>query len=61
MSDISFVFSPYPHKADLTMVQAYAALGVTELVLMAYPEPPDSLEDLLVDLKKQYMDPAICG
>ena len=43
------------------MVQAYAALGVTELVLMAYPEPPDSLEDLLVDLKKQYMDPAICG
>lgn len=61
MSDLSFVASPYPHKADLKMVQEYAALGVTEFVLMAYPSDADALEDLLVDLATQYMDPALPG
>jgi probable F420-dependent oxidoreductase len=61
MAELAFVASPYPHKADLKMIQDYAALGVTELVLMAYPEQPDKLETLLVDLAKQYMDPAAPG
>jgi probable F420-dependent oxidoreductase len=61
MSDLAFVASPYPHKADLRMVQDYSALGVTELVLMAYPETPDVIESLLVDLAAQYMDPKAAG
>jgi hypothetical protein len=34
MSDLAFVASPYPHKADLKMVQEYAEIGVTEFALM---------------------------
>ncbi len=61
MRDLKFVASPYPHKADLAMVQAYAALGVTELVLMAYPDDPNQVEGLLEDLARRYMDPAAPG
>jgi probable F420-dependent oxidoreductase len=57
LSDLSFVASPYPHKADLDMVRRYRALGVTELCLMAYPDPPEAIESLLVDLAGRYMDP----
>jgi probable F420-dependent oxidoreductase len=61
LSELQFVASPYPHKADLKMIQDYAALGVTELVLMAYPETPESLEGLLEELARQYMDPKAPG
>ena len=43
------------------MVQDYAALGVTELVLMAYPDAPESLDGLLEGLARQYMDPKFPG
>jgi len=61
IGDLSFVASPYPHKADLRMVKDYAALGVTELVLMAYPDTPESLPGLLEALAEQYMDPNAPG
>ena len=61
MSELSFVASPYPHKADLNMIQDYAALGVTELVIMAYPEEPDQLDKLLEEIAEKYMDPSAPG
>lgn len=61
MEDLAFVASPYPHKADLKMVQDYAALGVTELVLMAYPDTAESLTGMLEELSAKYMDPAAQG
>jgi hypothetical protein len=61
MSDLAFVASPYPHKADLKMVQEYAEIGVTEFALMAYPETYESLEGLLEELARQYMDPNMPG
>ena len=61
LSDLSIVASPYPHKADLKMVRAYKELGVTELVLMAYPDNPDDLEGVLEQLASQYMDRAQPG
>jgi probable F420-dependent oxidoreductase len=61
MSDLQFVASPYPHKADLKMVQDYAALGVTDFILMAYPDTPDDLVAMLEELAEKYMDPAAPG
>jgi probable F420-dependent oxidoreductase len=61
MSDLSFIASPYPHKADLAMVRAYKALGVTELVVMAYPERPGDIDELLGNLARKYMDPRAAG
>jgi probable F420-dependent oxidoreductase len=61
MSDLQFVASPYPHKADLKMVQDYAALGVTDFILMAYSDTPDDLVAMLEELAEKYMDPAAPG
>jgi probable F420-dependent oxidoreductase len=61
LRDISIVASPYPHEADLNMIRTYKELGVTELVLLAYPESPSDLERLLNDLAKQHMDPVSPG
>jgi probable F420-dependent oxidoreductase len=61
MSELRIVSSPYPHKADLGMVQEYASLGVTDFVLMAYPDDPEALTPLLEQLARDYMDPARPG
>ncbi|MBM4197933.1 MAG: TIGR03619 family F420-dependent LLM class oxidoreductase, partial [Gammaproteobacteria bacterium] len=61
MSELAIVASPYPKKGNLGMAHQYRDLGVTEYVVLAYPETPAALERVLDGIAAEYMDPARPG
>jgi probable F420-dependent oxidoreductase len=53
-ADINIYVCPYPHACDLRMLDAYAALGVDEVVLLEFPASVAELEDRLGNIAARH-------